>query len=198
MGVPAFFRWITVRYPKVIINALSEDELEYMYTDFKKESDPNEVDLEEGDLDDAIQKRIRENNPEFDNLYLDMNGIIHPCCHPQGKPQPKNETEMFNNIFEYTDKVLRIARPQKTLYMAIDGVAPRAKMNQQRSRRFRAALDIEERDQRESELRTKWGQQGVKFTEKPSHDEESSKYFLDGLSVNTVCRVGSERNHTRD
>ena len=54
MGVPAFFRWITVRYPKVIINALSEDELEYMYTDFKKESDPNEVDLEEGDLDDAI------------------------------------------------------------------------------------------------------------------------------------------------
>jgi 5'-3' exonuclease len=144
MGVPAFFRWLTVRYPKTVINALSEDDLEYLYDEFENKDaagnylasqifmfylDPNEIDLQDGDLDGEIQKRIKENNPEFDNLYLDMNGIIHPCCHPQDKPQPKNEIEMMNNIFEYTDKVISIVKPQRCIYFAIDGVAPRAKMN---------------------------------------------------------------------
>jgi len=168
MGVPAFFRWLSVRYPKVVIDALSADELEYLYLDFKKgQQDANEIDLLDGDLDGAIQSKIAKNNPEFDNLYLDMNGIIHPCSNPQDRPAPKNEQEMFHNIFEYVDKIMDIVKPKQIVYMAIDGVAPRAKMNQQRSRRFRGALEIQEKEAREREIRGEWIKEGIKFSEDP-------------------------------
>ena len=49
MGVPAFFSWISQKYPHI------------------------------------VQKVLKQDGFKIDYFYLDMNGIIHPCCHPEGK-----------------------------------------------------------------------------------------------------------------
>ena len=94
----------------------------------------------------AISQLIAENRiPEFDCLYLDMNGIIHNCTHKDSDSPTFRMTEdrMFIAIFNYIEHLFSKIKPKQLFFMAIDGVAPRAKMNQQRSRRFRTALDAE-------------------------------------------------------
>ncbi len=132
MGVPKFYRWLSERYP-------------------------------------CLSEVVKEHQiPEFDNLYLDMNGIIHICSHPNDDdPHFRiSEEKIFESIFHYIEVLFRMIQPKKVgkrmespgcpcrgflsdvsfwqlFFMAVDGVAPRAKMNQQRSRRFKSAKEAE-------------------------------------------------------
>lgn len=148
MGVPALFRWLSKKYPKIISPVIEEQPREIENDDGTKTKLP--VDM----------SRPNPNGEEFDNLYLDMNGIVHPCSHPEDRPAPANEEEMMIAIFEVTDRVVTMARPRKLLYIAVDGVAPRAKMNQQRSRRFRAAQEAAEKDKQVEEFHALLRQNG--------------------------------------
>ncbi|KAL5709205.1 hypothetical protein ACHQM5_019919 [Ranunculus cassubicifolius] len=151
MGVPSFYRWLVNKYPNIVVQARVP----------KDDDDPN-------------------GNQEFDNLYLDMNGIIHPCFHPDDQDSPGTFDQVFQNVFEYIDWLLKIVRPKKLLFMAIDGVAPRAKMNQQRSRRFRTAKDAEIADLEEEKMRKEFEKAGKKLLPKQESEVSDSNVITPG------------------
>lgn len=59
--------------------------------------------------------------PVVDNLYFDMNGIIHNCTHGNDPGRRLTELEMVTKTFDYLDKLVHIVQPQQLLFMAIDG-----------------------------------------------------------------------------
>ena len=119
MGVPKFYRWISERYKNVTCELPHTLNIQFRYP--------------------CLSEVVKDYQiPEFDNLYLDMNGIIHNCSHPNDDDPHFRITEekIIADIFHYIEVLFRMIQPRKVFLMAIDGVAPRAKMNQQRGRRF--------------------------------------------------------------
>lgn len=180
MGVPAFFRWLQQKYPKTLVAVVEEDSIE----------------CEAGQLpgQNVDISGPNPNHIEFDCLYVDMNGcvsaacgrlppvlwlnftgvncgtrsVIHPCVHPEDGPAPDTEEKMFEAVCRYLDRIVAAARPRRLLYLAIDGVAPRAKMNQQRSRRFKAAKEMQDAEEVEDEKRRELAARGVPLPPKKS------------------------------
>ena len=111
MGVPGFFMWLLKQYKTKKIV-------------FQKSDDSMIIDY----------------------ILIDMNCMIHPECFKtldtiSITDIEKIEAKMRTNIITYLEKIINYAVPKKGIYIAIDGVAPVAKMKQQRLRRFKSISD---------------------------------------------------------
>src|SRR5438552_342261 len=78
------------------------------------------------------------------HLYLDFNGGIHPAA--RSKPENSLE-EMYDAILKYLNYLIEVVQPAEAIYIAIDGVAPAAKMKQQRIRRYKSIKEVAEVNQ---------------------------------------------------
>jgi 5'-3' exonuclease len=96
------------------------------------------------------------------HLFFDFNSLIHPCAHQillanadrygtagaeqtEGAERPggttvteKIEDDIIENCINYTKEIVYNLTTVSCVYIVIDGVAPRSKMNQQRERRYKS------------------------------------------------------------
>lgn len=91
----------------------------------------------------------KTSNVQCDYFFMDYNGIVYAAYERikkniEGNNFTKNKIEemIIEEVVRYTKYLITdVLKPKKMTYISMDGPAPRAKMVQQRSRRYKAAKD---------------------------------------------------------
>lgn len=113
MGIPSYFSYIIKNYSNIIRN---------------------------------LQHFTSNDNVKFQHLYMDCNSIIYDSVHSLEKAinngerdEPNDfEGELITMVIQKIIVYVDFIRPSDTLFIAFDGVAPFAKMEQQRTRRYKS------------------------------------------------------------
>ena len=113
MGIPSYFSYIIKNYSNIIRN----------------------------------YKDVKESIFLVQYLFMDCNSIIYDEFHKMeediiAKNMSKEdiEKELITNIINKISYYIRSINPSLLVYIAFDGVAPLAKMEQQRNRRFKVTM----------------------------------------------------------
>ena len=92
------------------------------------------------DYQDTILHKGKLN--DIQAVFFDLNCLIHPCCRGL-----TDETEMIETIVSEIQRLIDYVNPSDLIYIAIDGIAPKGKMKQQRMRRFKKAIETKYSDE---------------------------------------------------
>ena len=85
-------------------------------------------------------------NEHIEYLFLDFNCLIHHCLKISGvKDVHLREIDecVINEVLRYSIYIItKVVKPTRLVYLAVDGPVPVAKMDRQRSRRFKKTQDV--------------------------------------------------------
>lgn len=89
----------------------------------------------------TIIKKIKDSQ-KMNNLYLDSNSIIYDCLRSITYTKDiQFENELVHEVCLKIDEYIKVIKPDITILIAFDGVAPVAKLEQQRTRRYKSNLE---------------------------------------------------------
>ena len=88
----------------------------------------------------SIIKKFIPNTIQINNLYLDCNSIIYDAVHniDFSTIVESDVNAIIKSVCFKIDEYIDNIKPNKSVYIAFDGVAPVAKLEQQRERRFKS------------------------------------------------------------
>ena len=92
-----------------------------------------------------VHSGVNNGKVDCDYFFLDYNGIVYAAYAKVKKDiecknlsKDKIEEIIIDEVIRYTKYLIcDVVKPKKMTYIALDGPAPRAKMIQQRSRRYK-------------------------------------------------------------
>lgn len=86
-----------------------------------------------------IIKKFSKNSIEINNLYIDSNSIIYDAINNIVYNNDTNYNyKLYKYVSEKLDEYIKIINPKNKIIIAFDGIAPVAKLEQQRNRRYKS------------------------------------------------------------
>ena len=138
---------------------------------------------------------------KIDNFYLDSNSIIYDTLRLIGEKYENDDTKFEKLLIKETIKKLNeyinLISPKKTLIIAFDGVAPVAKLEQQRTRRYKSYLLSKLTSEINKSSKTTWNKTaitpGTKFMSKLG--KQITKYYNTKFNnINNINIIISDSN----
>jgi 5'-3' exoribonuclease 1 len=87
-----------------------------------------------------IIRKLVKNTIQINNLYLDCNSIIYDAVHgiDFSKLDDTDVNTIIRCVVSKIDEYIHLLQPNNFIFIAFDGVAPVAKLEQQRGRRYKS------------------------------------------------------------